>query len=66
MKEMGRRDFLKEVVIGGAVLSVGSATLFTPLQALAGGEHDIGQCKRVRNKCISETGWLDNKKLIGQ
>ncbi len=66
MKEMDRRDFLRKVVVGGAVLNFGAMSFFKPLDALAGGKHDIGQCKRVRIKCISETGWLDNKKLIGQ
>ncbi len=66
MKEMDRRDFIKKAVIGGAVLSVGGAILFKPLEALAGGKYDVGQCKSVRIKCISETGWLDSKKLIGQ
>jgi 7,8-dihydropterin-6-yl-methyl-4-(beta-D-ribofuranosyl)aminobenzene 5'-phosphate synthase len=37
-----------------------------PLEALASGKYDIGQCKSVRVKCISELGWFDTKKLGGQ
>ncbi|MBN2123674.1 MAG: twin-arginine translocation signal domain-containing protein [Deltaproteobacteria bacterium] len=66
MTEITRRDFLKTVAVGGAVLSLGNAVLHRPLEALASGKHDIGQCKSVRIKCISELGWYDNKKLIEQ
>ena len=66
MKEIDRRDFLKTVAVGGAVLSFGQITFFKPLKALASGKYDIGQCKSVRAKCISELGWFDGKKLIGQ
>ena len=66
MKEMNRRDFVKTVAIGSAVLGLGSAVLHKPLEALAGGKYDIGQCKSVRIKCISELGWYDTEKLIGQ
>ena len=66
MKELGRREFLKTVTIGGAVLSLGQITIFKPLDALASGKYDIGQCKSVKVKCVSEVGWLDTKKLGGQ
>jgi 7,8-dihydropterin-6-yl-methyl-4-(beta-D-ribofuranosyl)aminobenzene 5'-phosphate synthase len=66
MKDVTRRDFMKNVVIGGAVLGLGSAVLSKPAKALASGQHDIGQCKSVTIKCISELGWFDSKKLIGQ
>jgi 7,8-dihydropterin-6-yl-methyl-4-(beta-D-ribofuranosyl)aminobenzene 5'-phosphate synthase len=66
MKEMSRREFVKTVAVGGAVLGLGSAVFHKPLEALAGGKCDIGQCKSVRIKCISELGWYDTKLLVGQ
>ena len=66
MKEINRRDFIKNVAIGGAVLGLGSAVLSKPSKALASGQHDIGQCKNVKVKCVSELGWFDSKKLIEQ
>ena len=56
MKEMNRRDFMRNVAIGGAVLGLGSAVLNKPLQALASGKHEIGQCKNVKVRCVSELG----------
>ena len=38
MKDLNRREFVKTVAIGGAVLGLGSAVLSKPLQALAGGK----------------------------
>ena len=64
MKEMNRRDFMKTVVIGGAVVSLGNAVFSNPLEALAGGKYDIGQCKSVRVRCVSELGWFDTKNLV--
>ena len=66
MKDMDRREFMKTVVIGGASLGLGSAVLHKPLESLASGKYDIGQCKSVRIKCVSELGWYDTKVLIGQ
>jgi len=66
MKETNRRDFVKTVAIGGAVLGLGRAVLHEPLEALANGKYDIGKCKSVRIKCVSELGWFDSKTLIGQ
>lgn len=65
MKDMDRRDFIKTLTIGGAALGLGGIVLHPPLTALAGGRYDIGQCKRLNVKCISEVGWLDSSKLIG-
>ena len=64
MKEIGRRDFMKTVTIGGAILGFGSVIFHKPLEALANGKYDIGQCKSVTIKCVSEVGWLDNNNLI--
>ncbi len=48
------------------MLGLGRAVFHKPLEALASGKYDIGQCKSVRIKCISEVGWYDTKKLGGQ
>ncbi len=61
---MNRRNFMKTVVIGGASLGIGSAIFSKPLEALAGGKYDIGQCKSVRIKCVSELQWHDTKVFI--
>lgn len=65
MNEMDRRDFIKTLTIGGAVLGLGGIFLHKPLEALASGKFDIGQCKSLKIKCVSELGWIDNSKLIG-
>jgi 7,8-dihydropterin-6-yl-methyl-4-(beta-D-ribofuranosyl)aminobenzene 5'-phosphate synthase len=64
MNEIDRRDFLKSITIGGAVLGLGGVIFHKPLKALASGKYDIGQCKSVRVKCVSELGWLDNNNLM--
>lgn len=66
MKDVNRRDFMKTVVIGGASLGLGSAVLHKPLKALANGKCDIGECKSVSIKCVSELGWIDDKLLLKQ
>ena len=66
MKKMNRRDFVKTVTIGGAVLGLRSAVLHKPLEALASGKSDIGQCKSVRIICVSELGWFDTNKILTQ
>jgi 7,8-dihydropterin-6-yl-methyl-4-(beta-D-ribofuranosyl)aminobenzene 5'-phosphate synthase len=66
MKEMDRREFIKQVAIRGAVLGLGNAVFHQPLEALAGGKYDIGQCNSVRIKCISEVGWHDPRKFLLQ
>jgi len=65
MKEINRRDFMKTAAIGGTVLGLGGIMFHKPLEALASGKYDIGQCKSVRIKCVSELGWFDTKVLIG-
>jgi 7,8-dihydropterin-6-yl-methyl-4-(beta-D-ribofuranosyl)aminobenzene 5'-phosphate synthase len=66
MGEINRREFIKSAAIGGAVLGSAGVNLPDPLKASASGKYDIGQCKSVRVKCVSELGWLDTKKLGGQ
>jgi len=66
MKDMRRREFVKAMAVGGAVLGLGGIMSHKPQKALASGKYDIGQCKSVRIKCISELGWYDSKKLLTQ
>jgi len=66
VSELNRREFIKSLAVGGAVLGLGGIMVHKPLEALASGKYDIGQCKSVRVKCISELGWFDTKKLGGQ
>ncbi len=64
MQELSRRAFLKKATIGGAALTFGKAVWHTPSPALADGKHDIGRCKSVRIKCISELRYHDRKKHV--
>ncbi len=66
MQEVSRRDFIRNIAIGGAVLSIGNAVFQKPLEALASGKYEIGQCKRVTIKCVSELGWFDSQKLVSE
>jgi len=66
MTTLNRRDFLKNLALGSAALGIGGLIVHKPLEALAAGKYDIGQCKSVRVKCVSEVGWFDTKKLGGQ
>ena len=66
MKDISRRDFVKTVAIGGASLSIGSAVFHKPLEALASGKYDIGQCKSVEVTAVSELGWYDDKLILKQ
>ena len=66
MKDMNRRDFMKTVVIGGAALGLGSAVFNKPLEALASGKYDIGECKSVKVTAVSELGWYDDKLILKQ
>ncbi len=37
-----------------------------PVRAFAGGKYDIGTCKSLKIKCVSELGWHDTNKILGQ
>jgi len=63
---MNRRESIKSVPIGSAVLELGNAVFHKPLEALASGKYDIGQCKNVSIKCISEPTVHDLKKLLAE
>lgn len=34
------------------------------MEANQSGKYEIGQCKRVRIKCVSELGWFDSQKVV--
>ena len=51
MSELNRREFIKNVAVGGAFMGLGGIMLHKPLEAMAGGNYDIGQCKSVRVNC---------------
>lgn len=57
---------MKTVAKGDAVQGSESTVVDEPSEAPAGGKYDIGECRSVRVKCVSELGWFDTKKLIGQ
>jgi 7,8-dihydropterin-6-yl-methyl-4-(beta-D-ribofuranosyl)aminobenzene 5'-phosphate synthase len=57
-------DFVKTVGIGGASLSMDSASIAQPIGAGPHDLKDIGECKSISIKCISETGWWDTQVLI--
>jgi len=61
MKEMRRREFVKAMAVGGAVLGLGGIMSHRPQEASAGGKYDIGQCKRFRPRPIlpSKRYWAE-------
>jgi 7,8-dihydropterin-6-yl-methyl-4-(beta-D-ribofuranosyl)aminobenzene 5'-phosphate synthase len=61
---MDRRDFLRTVVVGGAMLSLDAAFAAKHLEAGTQSLKTVGECKKVSIKCISEVGWWDNKVLL--
>lgn len=64
MQEMNRRDFVKTVVIGGAILALDGAVTAPHVSAKSLDLKEIGECKKVTIKAISEVGWWDNKVLL--
>jgi 7,8-dihydropterin-6-yl-methyl-4-(beta-D-ribofuranosyl)aminobenzene 5'-phosphate synthase len=64
MKDLSRRDFIKNITVGGAILGLGGIIFQKPLEILASGKYDIGQCKSVRIKCVSELGWFDDMTIM--
>jgi 7,8-dihydropterin-6-yl-methyl-4-(beta-D-ribofuranosyl)aminobenzene 5'-phosphate synthase len=59
---MKRRDFLKQMAVGGAALGVGNS-LFgsSAMAALIVENGDFGVCRKVRIKCITEQGFSTQK-----
>ena len=48
VSELNRREFIKSLAVGGAVLGLGGIMVHKPLEALASGKYDIGQCNIAR------------------
>ena len=64
MGSMNRRQFVKTVVVGAAVVTLDAAVSAPPLFAKDKDLKSIGECKKVSIKCISEVGWWDTKALM--
>lgn len=58
-----RRDFVGSVAAGWTALYFSKA-LGSPRKAWAAEKVDIGECKSLRIRCISETSWFDNALLL--
>jgi L-ascorbate metabolism protein UlaG (beta-lactamase superfamily) len=57
MKEIDRRDFLKTVALGGAILGIGDALLHKPLEAVAlTGQVEVLWLGHATTRIISTTG----------
>jgi 7,8-dihydropterin-6-yl-methyl-4-(beta-D-ribofuranosyl)aminobenzene 5'-phosphate synthase len=63
LKDISRRNFMKGVAIGGAAL-YGSQILGSPKSLWASEKVDIGECKSLKIRCITETSWFDNAQLM--
>lgn len=57
---------MKQAAIGGSMIGAPNTTLNNALEAHENGKFDIGTCKRVRVRCVSELGWFDSDKLMSQ
>ena len=55
---------MRTVAVGGAALSLGNIIRYDPPKAVAGGKIDIGRCRSVRIRCVSELGWLDDRSMF--
>ncbi|HMK33721.1 MAG TPA: MBL fold metallo-hydrolase [Desulfomonilaceae bacterium] len=64
MQTLGRRDFLKTVIIGGAMLSLDGAFEAQHVDASHLDLKSMGECKKVTITCISEVGWWDNQVML--
>lgn len=63
LKEMNRREFLKGVAVGGTALYL-SGMLNHSTKGWASERTDIGECKSLKIRCITETSWFDNAQLM--
>jgi 7,8-dihydropterin-6-yl-methyl-4-(beta-D-ribofuranosyl)aminobenzene 5'-phosphate synthase len=60
---MTRRDFLMGIGIGAPALYV--SNMVSKFQESRASEKvDIGECKSIKIRCISETSWFDNDQLV--
>ncbi len=66
MKEMSRREFVKAMAAGGAgaYLAANGLGLFSRAAAHASQLSSFGELKRVKVRCLSETGWWSTPHLI--
>lgn len=60
---INRRDFVKGIAVGGVALAASRMVGAIP-EGLAAEPVDIGECKSVRVRCISETSWFDNARIV--
>jgi 7,8-dihydropterin-6-yl-methyl-4-(beta-D-ribofuranosyl)aminobenzene 5'-phosphate synthase len=63
LKEMNRREFLRGVAVGGTALYA-SGMLGNSTRGWAAEKTDIGECKSLKIRCITETSWFDNAQLM--
>jgi 7,8-dihydropterin-6-yl-methyl-4-(beta-D-ribofuranosyl)aminobenzene 5'-phosphate synthase len=62
-RSITRRNFIKGITIGGATLYASNIFL-NPTKGWSSAEKiDIGECKSLKIRCISETSWFDNAVL---
>lgn len=59
-----REFILKAAGEGSATPVAGTMSSGNKAFAENAGKEDIGMCKRVRIKCVSEVGWVDGQKLL--
>lgn len=64
MSEIDRRQFVKNVMLGGAALGLASTMFPASLAAARAAPQDIGQCKSVKITSVSEVGWWDTGRLF--
>jgi len=68
---VGRRDFIKGLTVGAAIGAIGTMGVYSyspwrkrHFPPVKRGEKDIGECKSVKIRCVSETSWFDNDTLM--
>lgn len=64
LKKMNRREFLKGLAIGGTSLYASTFIDNSMSRGWASGRTDIGECKSLKIRCITETSWFDNAQLM--
>lgn len=63
LKGMNRREFLKGMAVGGTALYLSGMTGGSK-EGWTSEKTDIGECKTVKIRCITETSWFDNAQLM--
>jgi 7,8-dihydropterin-6-yl-methyl-4-(beta-D-ribofuranosyl)aminobenzene 5'-phosphate synthase len=66
MKTIDRREFVKTMAIGGIAAYAASSSLpfWGNSSAYASENADFGELKRVKVRCLSETGWWSTPKFL--